>query len=399
MEFSTLFKLILGLFYLTGMVPKSVHRDKSLSNGSDHHKNLTLTCWSLLSLTALCILIAIVFTSEGVFGQHNYIGEFNDMIKVATIYATHLIILVEAFLSRHELSEFMHKISEVDAKLLYQLNLAQTRPDPHRSFVKKFSGNFITIILAEIVIIASVQDDPLWTNLWYLSIISLTIGRLRHLHLMLHVDTITFRLKIIRKELQQIVVSKDRASFHKLCVMKGSYNTLYECCSHINFSFGFSQLCNFMQNFIQLTCDLYWIYSVLYRNDLAYIFVLILALVPTLQVVIVALSSCEQCLKEVREIGFLLHNVDKKDTDMDTLVENFSLQIIHEPFNISVAGFFNMDFTLLKAVGVIASLCKVYISIFCVFSDGGSHYNIHGHLYTVYAQGGSHQEFCEWHFN
>lgn len=33
-------------------------------------------------------------------------------------------------------------------------------------------------------------------------------------------------------------------------------------------------------------------------------------------------------------------------------IENFSLQIHHEPFYISVTGFFNMDFTLLKAVSL-----------------------------------------------
>lgn len=330
-----------------------------------NNKNLVLAAWSIISLVALFILIVMVFTSKDVFGSHNYIGEFNDMIKIASVYATHTVILVEAFLSRVHLSEFMRKIREVDEVILAHLDIVQIHhPEIFRKgFVKKFFLNLTAVLVVEIIIIASIQADPMWTNLWYFSIVSLTVSRLRHLHLTLHVDTISYRLQIVRKELELIVAKSQEkggagdafvhGSFHKLCLMKSAYNTLYECCSHINFSFSFSQLLNFMQNFIQLTCDLYWVYSILYRNDLTYIFVLILALAPTLQVVIVALSACERCLKEVREIGFLLHCVEKDaGTRTDTLIENFSLQIIHEPFNISVAGFFNMDFTLLKAVSV-----------------------------------------------
>lgn len=354
-----MFKVILGIFQFFGMTPVSLHGEKSQLRS----QNITLAFWSLLQLILLIILITLVFTSEGIFGAHNYIGEFNEEIKAASLFATHLVILVEAFFSRNELAHFWQKITELDSNVLLQFDVHPRTFE--RRFIRKFFINILFVLLVEIIIIANVQDDPLWTNLWYLGITSLTITRLRHLHLMLHVDTISFRLKVIRKELQRIVSTSqgdvqfkgsnskiDKSAFHKLCLMKNAYNTLYECSSHVNFSFGFSQLFNLMQNFVQLTCDLYWIYSILYRNDLTYMLVLILLLVPTFQVIIVTLSSCERSLKEVREIGFLLHNVEKEpaDTRMDMLIENFSLQILHEPFNISVTGFFNMDFTLLKAV-------------------------------------------------
>lgn len=347
MDFGPFFRLILGIFYVSGMSPVTVHTPQSAKpihwRAESSHKihktrDLFLTIWSLLTFIALCVLIVVAFNSDGFFRPHNYIGEFNDIIKIACVFATHLIIIVEAFFSRNQLFEFWLKINEVDSKLLSRLEIGQAEDANNfrRSFVKKFFLNLIAVIVVEIIIISNIKDDSVWSNLWYLSFISLTITRLRHLHLMLHVDTISFRLKLIRKELEGVVTNsqlihanskaepKDKRAFHKLCVMKNVYNSLYECVSHINFSFGFSELCNLMQNFIQLTCDLYWIYSILYRNDLNYIFVLILLLVPTFQVVIVVLSSCEKCLKEVREIGFLLHNVEKDegDTSMDTLVRS-----------------------------------------------------------------------------
>jgi 7tm Chemosensory receptor len=69
----------------------------------------------------------------------------------------------------------------------------------------------------------------------------------------------------------------------------------------------------------------------------------------------IVLHSCEQCLRQIRLIGFLLHNIEK-DADnqsFNLLIENFSLQILHEPFEFSVTGFFAMDFTLLKSVWII----------------------------------------------
>lgn len=346
------FRVILGIFHCSGMNPVSV-----LSSPQHQRKNVILAYWSLVCLLLLCILTILVFTSDRVFGPHNYIGEFNDMIKLASLFATHLVILVEALVSRSHLSAFWQKVGEVDTTTFSEFDLVHRPESFEKQFSVKFCLNLLSILAVETAIVSSVQEDSLWTRLWCLSITSLTVSRLRHLHMMLHVDAISFRLKVIRRELQKMVTSSttgqpDKVACHKLSLTKNAYNILYECCGHVNFSFGFSQLFNLMQNFIQLTCDLYWIYSILYRNDLTYILVLMLLLLPTFQVIIVTLSSCEQCLQEVREIGFLLHNVESTETRMDTLVENFSLQILHEPLHFSVSGFFNMDFTLLKAVRI-----------------------------------------------
>ena len=78
------------------------------------------------------------------------------------------------------------------------------------------------------------------------------------------------------------------------------------------------------------------------------------------------LKSCEVCLEEVRYIGFLLHNIEKDidDERINTLTENFSLQILHEPLIFSVSGFLEMDFMFLKTM--IASI-TTYMVIFIQF--------------------------------
>jgi len=89
-------------------------------------------------------------------------------------------------------------------------------------------------------------------------------------------------------------------------------------------------------------------------------------LFPTTLIVIVVLNACEECLEQVRYIGFLLHNIEKDIDDyrINTLTENFSLQILHEPLMFSVSGFFQMDFMFLKTM--VASI-TTYMVIFIQF--------------------------------
>lgn len=83
-------------------------------------------------------------------------------------------------------------------------------------------------------------------------------------------------------------------------------------------------------------------------------------------ILILVLNACEECLEQVRYIGFLLHNIEKDvdDQRINTLIENFSLQILHEPLMFSVSGFFQMDFMFLKTI--IASI-TTYMVIFIQF--------------------------------
>lgn len=93
---------------------------------------------------------------------------------------------------------------------------------------------------------------------------------------------------------------------------------------------------------------------------------LTLQLCPTIFILTVVLNACEECLEQVRYIGFLLHNVEKgvNEPRINTLTENFSLQILHEPLMFSVSGFFQMDFMFAKSI--IAGI-TTYMVIFIQF--------------------------------
>jgi 7tm Chemosensory receptor len=83
-------------------------------------------------------------------------------------------------------------------------------------------------------------------------------------------------------------------------------------------------------------------------------------------ILVLVLNSCEECLEQVRYIGFLLHNIEKdiEDQRINTLTENFSLQILHEPLMFSVSGFFQMDFMFLRSI---VAAITTYMVIFIQF--------------------------------
>ena len=65
---------------------------------------------------------------------------------------------------------------------------------------------------------------------------------------------------------------------------------------------------------------------------------LLFQLFPTILIVIVVLNACEQCLEQVRYIGFLLHNIEKDidDNKINTLVKLLLLLLFFEFIQVKI---------------------------------------------------------------
>jgi 7tm Chemosensory receptor len=275
---------IVTLFYkynqACGMCPISMSQSHQV--GKSTVKNLALLFWSLVHIAGVVCLVAVIMSRESFFfveKQHPTIGKFNDQLKVATILFTHLTILVECLLTKDNYVEMENKMDETN----HMLTMIGVDP---RELDRQFSARFVRKLLmclsvcwaVEIKIIVGCQNDIQWTKVWYLTIFSLMVTRSRHMQHTYYIDNLAYRTKVIKKQLKKIVVcskSKDffdnernmEAVIGQLKLIKNIYNTLYETSELVVRSFGYSQLMNFLQNFVQLTCDLYWIYSVLYKNN------------------------------------------------------------------------------------------------------------------------------------
>uniref|UniRef100_A0A240SXW4 Gustatory receptor n=1 Tax=Lutzomyia longipalpis TaxID=7200 RepID=A0A240SXW4_LUTLO len=333
MESQTIFQGILHIFQFLGLCPVSLETSK---DNPKKIANTLLGVWSIVNFALVLALTTVVFINyDSVFSPDSDVGQFNDLVKFVTVILTHGTALGEAILTRATLLSAWTRLTTVD-NLFHQIGIPVTQ---HRmKFFRDFSAKFLiytTLTLTiELTILATIHFDANWTRNVAITFISLLVSRMRHLHLTMFVDLIRSRLHIVRKELKQMVVITKNNHFvlkdelatkrieTRLVQMKKIYSVLWECHGDVNSSFGWSELAALMQNFIQLTCDLYWIYSVLNRNELRSIPQLVASLIPTFTAIIIMLHSCEKCLNDVRHIGFWLHNIEKDihNISMDTLM-------------------------------------------------------------------------------
>ncbi|CAO1359962.1 unnamed protein product, partial [Diamesa hyperborea] len=363
-DWSVAFSVLLEIFKFCGICPIQLQQNKKHKKKTET-VNILLIVWSSFHLLLIAALTLFVF-GEFSSTESSELASFNNVLKFSMMVLTHFVAILESVVMRKNFISVWEQMATVDDLIE---NMIENYSKMQKTFYKKTSRKIIFCIIFaivfELIVIANVFKLEVWTFMWCASILPLMMSRMRHLQHTLYIDLLTCRFKVIKKELKAIVkLTKIESNlliakntfyhdklFSKLNTIKSTYNTLWESSLMINRSFGFSQLANLLQCFVQLTCDLYSIYSVLYKNNLTYILELLFQLFPTILIVIVVLNACEQCLEQVRYIGFLLHNIEKDidDNKINTLTENFSLQILHEPVMFSVSGFFQMDFMFLKS--------------------------------------------------
>ncbi|XP_053673505.1 gustatory receptor 8a-like [Anopheles nili] len=218
---------------------------------------------------------------------------------------------------------------------------------------------------------------------WCLTVSSLFVIRMKHLHHAYHIDRLAARFDILREQLESLIGSAAdnlgewsallkshrngprESNQRRIFTAKGTYLALWRASKDLNECCVYSQLANLLQNFIQCTCDLYTMYSLLYLNQISDIFGYILNVVATFAALGVVLAACENCKNQVGQMGQALHKRRGDEADwLATMIENFSLLLQHTPVCFSLGGFFDMDFMLLKEM---AAAITTYMVIFIQF--------------------------------
>lgn len=240
--------------------------------------------WSALNIFFVGVLIYFA-TNKFVNDKSDFVN-FNNILTFSIVALTHLVVLLESVMTNKNFIKIWNNIYLSDS-------LIRTMIDGYENILNNFykqksmkilSYIFFTFSL-ELFIILNIKNDKDWTCMWLICVFSLTVSRLRHLQYTLFIDILSCRFQIIKNELKAIVVITKIESnqlidrnlafceglFNKINAIKKIYNVLWETSLLFNRTFGFSQITNFLQNFVQLTCDLYILYSFLYVNDLTYI--------------------------------------------------------------------------------------------------------------------------------
>lgn len=250
-----IFDGLLELFTVFGFCPIKIDRNSSRKSENFKSFNLILL---LLSLFHIIVVILIVFFAFKAFSSANSeVGSFNIILKFSVMVLTHFAAVVESVVVRKNFEEIWMRINQIDESLNLML------PDYRavlKTFYKKASKKIVLVLLLtviiEVYIISNISSVYSWTFMWSISIVSLTMSRLRHLQHTLFIDLLTCRFQVIKKELKAIVkITKMESNafvvknmnfynslFRKLSTIKNVYNTLWETSLYLNRSFGVSQL-------------------------------------------------------------------------------------------------------------------------------------------------------------
>jgi hypothetical protein len=275
------FNVPLAAFRLFGLCPIKVD-DASKRSENAFFINIILIVWSVFQFLLIGVLtfcVCIKFMHD----ESSDLANFNNMLTFSIIALTHAVIIVESAVVCRNFIAIWANMRLVDGLINAMISEYDEilRNFYKRTAIKVIGYIFMTALL-ELAVIFNIRGDNNWTFMWCACVFPLTASRLRHLQHLMFIDVISCRFRIIKRELKAIVrltklennqlivknFSFYDGLFNKISSIKKVYNVLWETSLLINKCFGLSQLSNLLQNFVQLTCDLYSMYSFLYVNDL-----------------------------------------------------------------------------------------------------------------------------------
>lgn len=269
-----IFNGIIKFFQFCGLSPVAVPDPEN--NNSNHRStavaDTSLLIWSILITVPLFVYVVLcALYYQELMDMFGSMGKVNAGAKGGAIIVTHFVVSFEAIWSRRSLCVIWQKLYAVDGLLKeIGVNVQQLQRGFYRNYSWKFVGYSTFTLGSELIIYFVVSNNPEWSRFWLATIVSLMVIRWKHLQHVLYVDVLTSRFGVIRQELERISArSKVVMSTELLEHMKrlmGAYTLLYDMSDRLGRTCNLSQLANLTQNFVQLSGDLYWMYSMLYRN-------------------------------------------------------------------------------------------------------------------------------------
>ncbi|XP_055542974.1 uncharacterized protein LOC129728550 [Wyeomyia smithii] len=224
-------------------------------------------------------------------------------------------------------------------------------------------------MLLEVRIITGILEYPQWMKFRICNIYPATFCRMLHLCHTLHIDYLTECVQVLNENLLDLKNMMDGNSnnsqqndksraeiiqkvLERLLDLKEDYCIIWKTSLLINRRFAWSQVFNIISNFIQLSCDLYWIvlcfFGIINCKVLLEI-VLCLVLAPT--VLSLMLTSANRCSTKSSKVGSLLHKIPiHGEWELYEVVDILSIQISQQPIRISAYTLMDFKYSLATKV-------------------------------------------------
>lgn len=203
-DWSVAYSLLLGIFKFCGICPIQLQQNKKHKKKNEI-VNILLIVWSSFQLLLIAALTFFVF-GEFSSTESSELASFNNVLKFSMMVLTHFVAILESIVMRKNFISVWEQIATVDNLIE---NMIENYSKMQKTFYKKTSRKLIFCIIFaivfELIVIANVFKLEVWTFIWCASILPLMMSRMRHLQHTLYIDLLTYRFKVIKKELKAIV--------------------------------------------------------------------------------------------------------------------------------------------------------------------------------------------------
>lgn len=301
-----------------------------------------LLCWSWI-IVILILLYASIVCLLQLFCiipiSFRFLGFWNVLFDFFSTILTCIVIFIETRYTYQLFIRFLYTKRVIECQLQKLCGRDLFDIEKYRCIQRYFrilSGFLIFVLMLAIFNIIRTFGDQ-WLFYWLCQMIPLTYTRLRCLQHCFFTCTIHFYVKLVRIQVDRYIqeiehkatmareqqmkyfILNSKSVFSDLCLIERIFNSIHQMTFLTNRMFRLSLLWNVIENFIQLLSNMIWIYSKLHNEDLRhlsgknllliillhdkrYSFILdvFLRILPTVVMIIILLSSCEQCTKEVR---------------------------------------------------------------------------------------------------
>uniref|UniRef100_A0A182QH11 Gustatory receptor n=1 Tax=Anopheles farauti TaxID=69004 RepID=A0A182QH11_9DIPT len=301
----------------------------------------------------------------------------NDLLKYSSQIMAILVILVNTVLQRdihRSVWEKLDRIRYVARKVFLRRFI--------RLYLCKFYGYLALSAIIATQMIYVVKESPFELAFCALVLVLHAFLRLRHLFHMLFIDVLKIQLQQLHYHLTELGEYMRELNSHppdspthrnvyersvkRLLELKDTYGQLWEISDCINRTFGWSQICNFTGNFVQLSCDLYWCYLYVQGVTVGAYQTVFVMLLPTALILGLLLSSAESCLRMAARLPQALLEVPVgHDCKLRRIIYRFGLQIAQQRIRLTAHGLFEINYSLLKMFG---TGITTYMIIFISFS-------------------------------
>lgn len=325
-------------------------------------KILQLWALTILCINACVTTIAFYF-ADHIFHSNDAVGKFNDLLKYLCLISCFYVTLIESFMKKKYMQYLYKQLSWIkyQFKNSFNTDLKMILLKYHRKFMIKFLG-IMFIYFCSLIYNLFIHKFPKQRMIYYTYVydIPFFICRCRHLQLMYYINYIHTFCKVLNEKIHEIVieskkrkkllVSSDKESEKYLCdqlqYLKAIYGEIWLMTRNINEYFGWSETFNFAQNFVQITCDLYWINMIMSMQIISseggenfygkimlckmYSRPLLINLIThLLQIVLVfnqivtvltisyVLNAASNCYTEALLTPILIHQVERRSDDLD----------------------------------------------------------------------------------